>query len=48
MFDMCLSTLGYVDYFTYVYAYGMCTLMFANEIKNKKMSYLIKDFRNKT
>lgn len=36
MFDLCFSTLGYVDYFKYVYAYGMCTLMFANEIKNKK------------
>lgn len=36
MFDLCFSTLGYVDYFTYVYAYGMCKLMFANKIKNKK------------
>lgn len=39
MFDLCLLTFGYVDYFTYVYAYGMCTLMFANEIKIKNVLF---------
>lgn len=47
MFDLCFFIFGYVDYFKYVYVYGMCMLMFVNEIKNKKMFYLIKDFCNK-
>lgn len=47
MFGLCLSTLGYVGYFTYGYVNGVCTVMLANEIK-LKMSYLKKDFCNKT
>lgn len=40
MFDLCLSTLGYVDFFfTNAYAYGMCMLMFANEIEIKNVLF---------
>lgn len=35
MLDLCLSSLGYVDYFTYGYANEVCTFMLANEIKLK-------------